>query len=138
MAWWQRCSRWSWVVDTSSCGEHPGPVERTGVDIITNLDLAWWAAAPFLLIMVLAPFVARRVGGIPRALVHLVGLVVTGVVGYGIFVVLFVAIFSERTLKVAGFLVAAAGAGVVFDAFFRVAAGTRELWKARCSRSPLQ
>lgn len=122
-----------WVVDTSSCGDHPGPMERTGVDIITNLDLAWWAAAPFLLVMVLSPFVARRVGGIPRAMVHLVGLGVTGFVSYCVFVVLFVAIFAERTIKVAGFLVAAAGAGVVFDALFRFVAGARELWKARAA-----
>jgi hypothetical protein len=123
-----------WAVDTDSCGgsgANPGPLERTGVDIVTQLDLSWWAVAPVVFVMVVAPYFAGRLGGIPRLVVHLVGLVATGVVGCGIFVAMFVTIFTERTLKAAGVLVAGAGVGAVADALFRVGAGGFELWKRR-------
>jgi len=118
-----------WVAETSSCGDHPGTVDLTGVDVTSNLRAEWWFLAPLLLVMVLSPWGASRLKGVSRLIAHLVGLLVTGFVAYGVYMALLFTIFTERALKGAGFVVAASTVAAVGDAVFRAVAGARELWR---------
>lgn len=117
-----------WVVETGSCGEAPGARDLTGLEIAGRLSGDWWVLVPAVLLMVLTPWGAARLRGGARLAAHLVGLAATGLVAYGVYVALLFAIFSERALKGAGYLVAGCTVAAVGDALGRAVAGTREWW----------
>lgn len=123
----------TWAVEVDGCGHAPPIVtEHTGLEAASRVDLEGWVViVPTLLLAIATPFVATRVRAGWSALVQGLGLVATGFVAYVTWFVLFFSIFTERSLRAAGWLVAGTAVATVLEAVARTAEATREWWAQR-------
>jgi hypothetical protein len=123
----------TWVVEVDGCGHAP-PVatELTGVEVAARVEPEGWAVVvPVLLVAIAMPFLAARASAGWSALVQAVGLAASGFIGYVTWFALFFSIFTERSLKSAGWLVAGTAVATVLEAVVRTAEATREWWLQR-------
>lgn len=123
----------AWVLEIDGCGRvAPEETELSGVALLGKMELEGWAIVlPVLAVALLAPWVATKLTAGWAALVQTLGLVATGFVAYVAWFVLFFALFSERVLRAAGWLVAATVVLTLLEALGRTGHAVREWWASR-------
>jgi hypothetical protein len=121
----------AWVVEVNSCNGEPGTTRvRTGVELVSEFDPAWQVGLlAALAVAVVLPALAGRWGRGSAALGHLVGLAASGLVVWAGWMTLFFTIFSERTVKAAGWLVVGCLALFGLDAAARTVLAAQEAWR---------
>jgi hypothetical protein len=121
-----------WLLETGSCGGERTVKTVTGAELVGELGPAWWLIlAVGLGTMVVVPALARGRSAGWALLLHLGGLVVTAGVLWVGWLILFLAIFTERTLKVGGWGVVTLLGLCGLDALARPVLAARTWWQGR-------
>ncbi len=122
-----------WVVEINSCSDAPRRTELTGVDVVLRFDAEALAVVlPVLAVAIATPFLAARLAGPgPRLLVQAVGLLASAAALWGASFALFFGLFSQRSLRPAGFASLLCFVGLVVDGVLRFALGGRAWLQAR-------